>query len=98
MIILSYLSGELAAKQIIINKRSFVLIGVITGFIIVITGTIAGSLVGFFQEGIPNSDGNLGEAIFDYILKPLLWVLYFGFIPIIMVGIVFGYLLKRKCG
>jgi type III secretory pathway component EscS len=77
--------GEQAGIDILIKRKNKYLTGVKYGFFIVIVATIMGSLVGVFQNA-----GIDEEVFFDYLVKPLFWVILFGFIPIIIVGIWFG--------
>jgi hypothetical protein len=54
-----------------------------------------GSLIGFFNEGLPNKSP-ISEPFHDYIYKPLALVTIFGFIPIVLVGIWFGLSIRRN--
>lgn len=90
-----FLFGGLAGRAIIINKYPSVFVGIISGFIIVWSGTFIGSLVGFFSEGLPNKSP-ISEPFNDYILKPLLMVSFWGFIPIVAVGVWYGLSIKRR--
>ena len=92
-IILSILSahffGKIAGKRILIDQKNSVLTGIIAGFAIILTTTFLASLIGFFQEGIQNLGTNDNPYV-DYIIKPIFWVLFFGFIPVLIVGSLFG--------
>ena len=94
LLLMGWLFGELAGHQIIFKKRNELLIGVLTGLLTLLTGTLIGSTVGYFQEGFDNSD--VLEALFDYYYKPLFWVTVFGTIPAIIVGIWFGRQIKKQ--
>ena len=90
-----YLFGSLIGNWIIIKKRPAVLTGIAGGFLMVWSATFAGSLVGFFNEGLGELHP-LDNPFYDYIYKPLALVTIFGCIPILLVGIWFGISIKRK--
>jgi hypothetical protein len=82
-----------------VSKRSqlAVLFGIVGGFLIVWTATFCGSLIGFMNEGLSNKS-EISEPVNDYIYKPMALVTFFGFLPIILVGIWFGLSIKKKIG
>lgn len=88
-----YFVGQRAGTEIIIKKRNAPLIGVLTGLIVLWTGTILGSTIGFIQEGIEDI-GTYDNPFIDYYIKPLFWVTFFGLIPVIVVGIWYGKSIK----
>lgn len=90
-----YLFGGLAGKFILIKRYPSVLVGLISGFLIIWSATFVGSLVGFFNEGLPNRSP-INEPFEDYILKPILMVSIWGFIPIVAIGIWYGWSIKRR--
>ena len=94
MLIIAKYLGRYVGWLIIIRRRCSVLIGIVSGLLILIGGTFCGSLIGFFLEGVNSSD--LYGALFDYLVKPIYWVSLFGFIPVIVSGIVYGLKLKQK--
>lgn len=93
MVFSAYFFGQLAGFLIITKKYWSIPIGVLTGILILVLGTIIGSLLGYFQEGISHS---LNDGLFDYIVKPLFWVSFFGFIPVLVCGLIYGLILKNK--
>ena len=94
LLLMGWLFGQLAGLQIIFKKRNELLIGVLTGLLTLLTGTLIGSTLGYLEEGFDNSD--VLEALFDYYYKPLFWVTTFGTIPAIVVGIWFGRQIKKQ--
>ena len=72
-----YLFGGLAGKYIIIKKYPSALVGLVSGLLIICSATFIGSLVGFFSEGLPNKSP-ISDPFADYILKPILSVLFWG--------------------
>jgi hypothetical protein len=90
-----YLFGGLAGKFILIKRYPSVLIGLISGFLIIWSATFVGSLIGFFNEGLPNRSP-ISEPFEDYILKPIFMVSFWGFIPIVAIGIWYGWSIKRR--
>lgn len=93
--IVGYFFGELSGVWILKYKRPAILVGIISGFLIVWTATFFASLIGLITEGLPNKSG-LSEPFYDYIYKPLALVTQFGFLPIILVGTWFGHSIKKK--
>jgi hypothetical protein len=93
LLTMSYFFGQFAGVEILIKKKNEFWTGVKYGLIILFTGTLIGSSVGFFQEGIDNFDG-FSNPIIDYYFKPLFWVSMFGISPVIIVGIWFGRQIK----
>ena len=89
-----FLFGSLAGIDILVKKRPSLLFGIIYGFLIVWSTTFVGSLVGFFTEGLANKTP-ISEPFNDYIIKPLLIITFYGFIPIIAIGIWYGYSIKK---
>lgn len=87
--------GEIAAVQIIIKKRNYILVGFLTGLSVLFTTAFLCGWTGFFQEGIDNIGTN-DNPFEDYIYKPLFWVTIFGVIPAFLVGIWFGGQIKIK--
>ena len=94
LIAMAYFFGRLAGIEILIKGRNEFITGIKHGFIILLTGTIMGSSVGFFQEGIDDI-GGFGNPFFDYYFKPLYWVFIFGLIPVILLGAWFGGNIKK---
>lgn len=91
-----YIFGEKLDKSININKRNPLIYGSISLFIILLIGIISGATVGFFQEGIDQVARNgLADALFDYYVKPLYWIVLFGFIPTLLAGGFLGYSIKK---
>jgi hypothetical protein len=96
--ILTYLAGYfwggLTGKWIIENKKPAILFGILGGFLIVWTATLGGSLIGYFNEGVLIESAH-NEPFYDYVIKPLFVVTFYGFIPIVLVGIWFGRSINR---
>lgn len=92
---MAYLFGQLAGVEILIKHKNYLLTGAKYGVLTLITGTLIGSSVGFFEEGIQNI-GGFSNPFYDYYFKPLYWVTMFGIIPAILVGLLFGYQIRRQ--
>ncbi|WP_170148078.1 hypothetical protein [Marinoscillum furvescens] len=86
--------GRLAATEIIERKKDHSWVGIKYGFLTLITGTLIGSTVGFLQEGLDNI-GTPDNPFEDYYFKPLFWVIIFGSIPVLLVGLWFGRTIKK---
>lgn len=92
------LHGNYTGNTLSKNKRIRILHGILSAFFVLLIGTVAGSTVGFIQEGLAaynQHHHSLAESITDYYFKPLFWVFFFGFIPTLILGIVVGLFLQR---
>ena len=90
-----YLFGKKAGYEILIKKKDHQKVGAKYGFFTLFVTVFLTSWVGFFQEGI-NNIGTLDNPFYDYIFKPLFWVLLFGCIPSIIIGLLFGRWIKNN--
>ena len=95
MILCGYFYGRIAGKEILIKKRNYIVVGFLTGMSVLLTTGFLGGITGFLQEGIDNIGTN-DNPFYDYLFKPLYWIFLFGLIPSLIVGIIFGKLIKRK--
>lgn len=95
LIIMSYFFGKLAGIDILIKKKNHIWTGIKYGVLILVTGTLIGSTVGFIEEGIDNI-GSFDNPFYDYLIKPVYWVTIAGIIPVTMVGIWFGWSIKKQ--
>lgn len=96
-----YFSGNFIGNKmefLISHKKwnSF-LVGIFGLIAILLIGIFFGSTVGFLQEGIENieRENGLKNALFDYYIKPLFWIILFGIIPTIIVGGIMGWKIKN---
>lgn len=92
-----YLFGGLAGKFIIVKRYPSALVGLVSGFMIIWSATFVGSLIEFFNEGLPNKSP-ISDPVEDYILKPILMVSFWGLIPIVGIGVWYGWSIKRRAG
>jgi hypothetical protein len=83
--------GGAAGQIILVKRKPALLVGVISGFLIVSTSTFFASVVGFFMHRLGS-----GEAFIDYIVKIFIVITLFACIPIIVVGLWFGRSVKDK--
>jgi hypothetical protein len=95
LFLFGYIFGRMAGVAILIKKRNFVLIGILTGAGTLFFATFLASWVGFFKEGI-HEINKFNTPFYDYIFKPMYWINIFGFIPVIIVGIWLGWSIKKK--
>ena len=86
--------GNFAGKKILIENKNSFLIGMLSGFIILFFGAILGCFLGFLTEGISNIGSN-DNPFNDYFFKPIFWIVLFGLIPSLLVGLLFGYRIKN---
>ena len=94
MLASGYIYGGFAGKQILLNKRNWILAGSLCGITVLLTTAFLCGWTGFFQEGIKNLGTN-DDPFEDYIFKPFFWIATFGIIPAILVGIWYGWRIKR---
>jgi hypothetical protein len=87
--------GKKAGIEILIKKKDYQKVGAKYGFLTLIVTAILSSWIVFFQEGI-DSIGTIDNPFEDYIFKPMFWILLFGFLPSILVGMLFGKWIKNK--
>ena len=92
--LMAYVFGRMAGTEIIERKKDHSWVGIKYGFLTLITGTLIGSTMGFLQEGLDNI-GTPDNPFEDYYFKPLFWVILFGSIPVVLVGIWFGRTVHR---
>jgi hypothetical protein len=95
LLTMAYFFGRLAGVEILVKKRNELLTGIKYGLLTLVTGTLIGSSVGFIQEGIDNI-GGFGNPFYDYYFKPMYWVIIYGMVPVIIVGLWFGRQIKRQ--
>jgi hypothetical protein len=95
LLVAALVFGRIAGVQILIKERNYILTGIICGLLTLLTGALAGSLVGFFADGI-SEYRTVGESAFDYIVKPVYWILLFGAIPVLLTGIWLGWRIANK--
>jgi hypothetical protein len=88
-----YLFGRSAGVSILVKKRPAILFGIIYGFVIVWSATLAASLVGF-AEVLADRD-QVAKPLRDYVYKPLVMITFYGFIPIVLIGVWYGYSIKK---
>ena len=102
-----YFFGRRAGSDILVKHRNYIWSGSIWGLLTLLCTIFLASLTGFFI-GIKHSlhylqtieDMKHSDFIYDnlinYIFKPMFWFLIFGFLPAILVGLWFGWRIKRK--
>ena len=95
MLFCGHFYGKIAGKLILLKKWNFIVVGFLTGMAVLLSTAFLSGWLGFFQEGLDNF-GGLGNPFFDYIFKPLYWISLFGIIPSLVVGVWFGWRIKRK--
>ncbi len=92
-----YFIGNIMESQIHLKHRNSLLIGLAGLLSILLVGIFAGSSIGFLQEGITSLSSfyKISDALFDYYIKPLFWIIVFGIIPTIITGMILGKLIKN---
>lgn len=90
-----FVYGQRAGIEILVRQRNFLIVGLKYGFLTLLTGIFLTSWIGFFQEGM-NSTFINDNPFYDYIFKPVYWVMIIGFIPMLLIGAWFGFSIKQR--
>lgn len=94
MFLCGYFCGALAAKEILLNRRNWIVAGSCCGVAVLILTALLIGWTGFLQEGIKNLSTN-DNPFEDYIFKPFFWITSFGLLPAILVGIWCGWRIRQ---
>lgn len=81
--------GNFAGKKILIDNRNYIIIGLQSSLMMLVFGAFLGCFLGFITEGIDNIGTNDNPFV-DYFFKPIFWIVIFGFIPSLLIGLFFG--------
>ena len=92
---LAYWFGKNAGYEILIKKKDSDKVGAKYGFLTLIITAFLVGWTGFVQEGMEPYD-TFGDSFEDYIFKPFFWITLIGFLPAILVGILFGKWIKKS--
>jgi hypothetical protein len=93
MLLCGHFYGQMAGTQIILRKRNFVLVGFLCAMAVLLTTAFLAGWTGFFQAG---SGDSFSSKFVDYVVKPLYWITVFGAIPALLVGVWFGWRIKKR--
>lgn len=93
--VLSVFVGNYAGKEILVEQRNPLTIGIKSGVIMIFLGAFFGCFLGFLTEGL-ESVGTNDNPFVDYFLKPIYWIVLFGIVPGMLVGIFFGWRIKHS--
>lgn len=92
----AYFYGKFAGKlahRVGIDSFKVWFIGILLAWSSVITMTFAGSLFSFAADF---DSGDIYDTFYSYILLPLMWIAAIGWIPALILGLVWAVLMKRK--
>lgn len=96
--VFGYYLGGISGKLILLEKYPALLVGLISGILMTGLSTFIAGFVGFFGEGLQDGFG-VQAAFEDYVIKPVLMVWAWGFLPIVVAGLWYGWAVKgRKLG
>jgi hypothetical protein len=87
--------GEKAGVSILINGKNEFWTGIKTGLLVLIFGGIFGCALSFVM-GIIMDKRFDSNTLSLYFFLPLMWIMFFGILPAIIVGFIFGYQVKSK--
>lgn len=94
--ICAYFYGRLAGKLIHrmgAKDYKIWLIGILLALSCVVTAALAGSSIYFFKE---LRFARLEETFLDYVFKPLVWITSAGFIPALIIGLIWAKQMKKE--
>jgi hypothetical protein len=92
---LAYWFGKNAGYEILIKKKDSDKVGAKYGFLTLIITAFLVGWTGFVQEGMEPYD-TFWDSFEDYIFKPFFWITLIGFLPAILVGILFGKWIRKS--
>ena len=92
--IIGFFIGSNAGKEILIRNKNFLLSGLKHGFLILFFAASLGCFLGFMTEGYENLGTN-DNPIIDYFMKPIFWIVLYGLIPTLLMGLFFGWRIKK---
>ncbi|MEL7124568.1 MAG: hypothetical protein AAFO07_34360 [Bacteroidota bacterium] len=87
--------GQQAGFEILIKNKDHETVGIKYGLVILLLTAFLVGWIGFLQEGLEPHD-TFWDSFEDYIFKPFFWVVVIGFIPTILVGLLFGKWIKKS--
>jgi hypothetical protein len=85
--------GKVATRRFLSKKKNFFWIGMGTGLVVIICSTMLASLVAFAIQLVDIGFSEKWALI--YFVRPLLWMLAIGIIPVAIAGGWFGHKLKK---
>jgi hypothetical protein len=95
MFLFGHIFGEWAGKAIIRKKQDETMIGILCSIFVLLSTSLLSGITGFLSEGIENV-GTEDNPFIDYLVKPFFWIMIFGILPAVLVGIWFGRRVKKK--
>jgi hypothetical protein len=87
--------GQLAGRLILVRRWNAPGTGILISLAVLVTTAFLAGWMGYFGEGI-HQPGSLSDPFVDYILKPAYWIILFGTVPALLVGIWFGVTIRRR--
>lgn len=94
-LILAYFVGNYAGKEILHLKSNPWLVGLKSGITILASGALLGCFLGFMLNGIENLGTN-ENPLMDYFLKPVFWIVVYGSLPAILMGLYYGWRINQS--
>lgn len=91
----AYFSGQRAGFEILVKNKNPNLVGAKYGILILFITAILAGCAGWVQEGLGAND-SLASSFEDYIFKPFFWIMLAGWIPSIILGVLFGRWIKKE--
>lgn len=91
----AFLLGKLAGNIVYrtgTNSFAVWIVGVLLAWSCILVMTLAGASVSFFSQMSPR---DISQPFFDYVIKPAIWVALFGFIPALILGLVWARQMRK---
>ena len=91
--------GRIAGRIICHKLHGFtgaVFVGVCLAISCIVIAVVAGALFGFLVQELSNITPDHKSDFLVFILVPLFWILFFGILPAMLLGGLYGILLRRR--
>jgi hypothetical protein len=92
LFLFAWLYGKRAGYNILVLQKNAIWEGIQCSFLSMLSAIFTVSWIGYFQEGLLSSEAPL----IDYVLKPIYWVSIIGGIPVILLGVLLGWQIKKR--
>lgn len=94
-LVLAIIMGNYAGKEILLRKKSALIVGIKSAILALCLAAFFGCLLGFITEGLDN-DGSSEFPLVDYLMIPAFWIVIYGVVPATLLGIFFGWRIKNS--
>jgi len=96
LFITGHILSPILTRAIDSVNRMAIPFGIISIAIVLLIGVVTGASVELLKDIFKSPNQDLLEAIFDWVVKPLIWIFLFGGIPVVISGSILGWLIKHR--